>query len=698
MTSSGKREISTSTKPSMETSSRDDAVQLNRAFKGLGCDTAVVVNILANRNASQRDSIQQEYETLFSDDLKKQLAHQLHGHLKKAVLLWMQSPIERDVTTLRQALTGPVIDIKAATEIISTRTSSHIRQIKQIYTPSFGTRLEYDIDCHTSGDHRKFLLAYIDTTRYDGPEIDRLLVEDDANAISKIGVKKSGMDESTFIQIFTERSTAHLIALSSAYHKMFRKELRETIKRETSGNFKYALLTILQHAVDPTNHYATVLHKAMKGLGTDDSTLIRILVTRAEIDLQKIMAEYLKKYRRPLPEVVHSDTSGHYRAFLLSLLASQAEIERIFKLFNCQVLDLLDLLHILPFQVFYATLSLLIKILHSHGFQSKSLAPCIGLALLFCTSLVTPSFAELERFEHPAKGDGSLSFLVVGDWGRRGFYNQSLVAYQMGKIGEKLDIDFVVSTGDHFYDNGLTDLNDQAFEESFTKVYTAKSLQKQWYSVLGNHDYRGDVEAQVHPALRKVDSRWLCLRSFILNAEIAEFFFVDTTPFVDMYFTDEEHTYDWRGVTPRKAYLASLLKDLESALSESTAKWKIVVGHHAIKSAGYHGDTKELNDLLLPMLKAYNVDMYMNGHDHCLEHISSLDSPIQYLTSGADSKAWRGDLDSEHYNGDDLKFLYDGQGFMSVQLTNSEAEITFHDAFCKVLHKWKALKELHSAV
>ncbi|KAJ6771783.1 PURPLE ACID PHOSPHATASE [Salix koriyanagi] len=267
----------------------------------------------------------------------------------------------------------------------------------------------------------------------------------------------------------------------------------------------------------------------------------------------------------------------------------------------------------------------------------------------------------------------------------------------MGKIGEKLDIDFVVSTGDNFYDNGLTGLNDQAFEESFTKIYTATSLQKQWYSVLGNHDYRGDVAAQVHPALRKVDSRWLCLRSFILNTEIAGLFFVDTTPFVIDYFTDMDHTYDWRGVTPRKAYLDSLIKDLESALSESTARWKIVVGHHAIKSAGYHGDTKELNDLLLPMLKAYNVDMYVNGHDHCLEHISSLDSPIQYLTSGAGSKAWRGDL-NQNYKEDDLKFFYDGQGFMAVQLTNNDAEITFYNAFGKILHEWKALKELHSAV
>lgn len=120
----------------------------------------------------------------------------------------------------------------------------------------------------------------------------------------------------------------------------------------------------------------------------------------------------------------------------------------------------------------------------------------------------------------------------------------------MGVVGEKLDIDFVISTGDNFYDDGLTGTDDPAFNESFSRIYTADSLQKQWYSgkfpsrrkadsiccpkkkeslslsflvpfamaVLGNHDYRGDVLAQLSPVLRKLDTRWLCLRSFILNA------------------------------------------------------------------------------------------------------------------------------------------------------------------------------------
>lgn len=63
-----------------------------------------------------------------------------------------------------------------------------------------------------------------------------------------------------------------------------------------------------------------LLYKAMKGLGTDDSTLIRIVVTRAEIDMQYIKAEYQKKFGKSLVDAVHSETSGHYRTFILALI------------------------------------------------------------------------------------------------------------------------------------------------------------------------------------------------------------------------------------------------------------------------------------------------------------------------------------------------------------------------------------------
>nr|TKV97203.1 hypothetical protein SEVIR_9G478800v2 [Setaria viridis] len=253
----------------------------------------------------------------------------------------------------------------------------------------------------------------------------------------------------------------------------------------------------------------------------------------------------------------------------------------------------------------------------------------------------------------------------------------------MGKVGEQLDIDFVISTGDNFYENGLTGTDDQAFEQSFTDIYTAKSLQKPWYLVLGNHDYRGDVLAQLSPVLQKIDSRFICMRSFIVNAD---FFFVDTTPFQLKYWTHpKDDHYDWREVAPREKYLANLLKDLDEAMKKSTATWKIAVGHHTMRSVSDHGDTKELLQLLLPVLQANGIDFYINGHDHCLEHISSRDSPIQYFTSGGGSKAWRGVFQP---NEDNLEFFYDGQGFMSLQLDQNQAEFTFYDVDGNELYQY----------
>ena len=45
--------------------------------------------------------------------------------------------------------------------------------------------------------------------------------------------------------------------------------------------------------------------------------------------------------------------------------------------------------------------------------------------------LLSPATAELQRVQHAPKDDGSLTVLAVGDWGRGGQYNQTLVADQV---------------------------------------------------------------------------------------------------------------------------------------------------------------------------------------------------------------------------------------------------------------------------
>ncbi|KAG8379508.1 hypothetical protein BUALT_Bualt07G0095700 [Buddleja alternifolia] len=297
--------------------------------------------------------------------------------------------------------------------------------------------------------------------------------------------------------------------------------------------------------------------------------------------------------------------------------------------------------------------------------------------------------SELPRIEHySSKRNGdSITFLVVGDWGRGGYFNQSRVASQMGRIGKELDIDFVISTGDNFYDNGLKGVDDPAFHTSFTKIYTAKSLQTPWY--IGNHDYQGNALAQLSPELKKIDPRWNCGRNFIVGAGIVDIIFIDTNPLVNKYFDNpKKQKFDWRGILPREKYISALQKNLDMELSKSKAPWKIVVGHHTMKSIGYHGDTLEIVDHLLPILEAHKVDMYINGHDHCLEHLSNKMGSMQFFTSGGGSKAWKNEIHYEMHKGS-THFYYDGQGFMSVKLSYEKAKIEFYDVYGKSLYYLK---------
>lgn len=56
------------------------------------------------------------------------------------------------------------------------------------------------------------------------------------------------------------------------------------------------------------------------GLGTDEDSLNRAIVSRAEIDMVKVREEYFNMNKSSLEDAVIGDTSGDYKNFLITLL------------------------------------------------------------------------------------------------------------------------------------------------------------------------------------------------------------------------------------------------------------------------------------------------------------------------------------------------------------------------------------------
>lgn len=73
-------------------------------------------------------------------------------------------------------------------------------------------------------------------------------------------------------------------------------------------------------------------------------------------------------------------------------------------------------------------------------------------------------------------------------------------------------------------------------------------------------------------------------------------------------------------------------------------------------------------------------------------------SPLQFFTSGGGSKAWRGNYSWSSNEKDQMKFYYDGQGFMTMRITQNEVGIDFYDIVGNILHKWSASKSLFSII
>lgn len=291
----------------------------------------------------------------------------------------------------------------------------------------------------------------------------------------------------------------------------------------------------------------------------------------------------------------------------------------------------------------------------------------------------------------------------------------------MSHAARRFDAQFVVSTGDNFYEHGVTGVQDAHWTDSFDAVYDGPALDVPWYGTLGNHDYHGAVDAQVDRT--EQDARWTLpdryysVRHAVGASASVQLVVLDTTPFVGSYGDPAAGEY-----IPAATEQDTVLQRywLRHMLGPSTATWKIVVGHHPIWSGGtVHGGTAELQRYVDPILRKQGAHLYLSGHEHDLQHLfttapappsggdgaspdriwqngawrkktpvaepqaraaPSASAPLHYVVSGAGSEARPTGTSAA------TRFQRAVPGFAVVTLTAKQMRLRFCDAAGAVLY------------
>jgi acid phosphatase len=251
----------------------------------------------------------------------------------------------------------------------------------------------------------------------------------------------------------------------------------------------------------------------------------------------------------------------------------------------------------------------------------------------------------------------ALTFLSIGDWGRGGKGGQEVTAPPLAAWAAATRASFVVSLGDNVYVDGIPlgaseDEVDATMAAFFSAVYSQPALESlPFYTIFGNHDYRGDVEAQVQ---WRGDPRWRPGRNFTKRWRLPgggsgtahpraclSAVFTDTSPLLTYYsegeYADEHPVLQ---ANCRAVQKPPLIAWTHHAISRAAAACDAVMvfGHHPLFSPGEHANNAELIGHYASSLEAGGVDAYIAGHDHILGHSREVGGGVEHIVTGAGSE------------------------------------------------------------
>ena len=224
------------------------------------------------------------------------------------------------------------------------------------------------------------------------------------------------------------------------------------------------------------------------------------------------------------------------------------------------------------------------------------------------------------------------SFIAFGDWGMptKDFNSsiQKLFKY-------KNETNFTVLLGDNFYDNGVKSTSDQLF-----KLYERfQQSAPVFYSVLGNHDYGGSVDAQ--SAYTFQNPTWQMPARYYYRM-IPQGGTMLCAIFLDTYFFDK-YQLNWFNLVAG------------SSNCQRKSVFRVVFAHYPIHTVGLFARDDAIADLrarLKPALQDHRVHAYVAGHEHDMQAFR--ENGIHYVISGAFSDKYTKDTT----NGKDPTLFY----------------------------------------
>jgi hypothetical protein len=246
--------------------------------------------------------------------------------------------------------------------------------------------------------------------------------------------------------------------------------------------------------------------------------------------------------------------------------------------------------------------------------------------------------------------------LAFGDFGD-GSARQTRLAEAMRKLNAKAPFDLALTFGDNFYPAGMAGPDEPRWDRDFERLYGPMRIR--FFPTLGNHDWvLADSPASEIARTARSKVWQMAADRYTFTAGPVQFFAIDTNLI-------SHAQLEW----------------LDREIGRSTARWKVVYGHHPIYSYGAHEDEVAVRDVLLPLFRG-RVNVYMCGHDHDLQHIAPEDG-VHFVLAGGGGAATR-----PVASGPKSLFAASKNGFAVIEATRSSMTVSLIDEELKVLHRF----------